>query len=98
MVEKENCFKCRWRGSVPGSAHTSCKHPDLKEVNKDPFGGMMAMFASVGRGAPIVDISAFSKKFEIRANSHGIAKGWFNWPYDFDPVWLENCNAFEIRS
>jgi hypothetical protein len=56
---------------VPGSAHSSCKHPDLKEVNKDPFAGMagmMAIFRSVGRGEPAIDIMALSKKFEIRAN------------------------------
>lgn len=30
----------------------------------------------------------------IKANQHGIDSGWFNWPINFDPVWLENCEGF----
>ena len=22
-----------------------------------------------------------------KANAHGIKKGWFHWPYNYDPVW-----------
>jgi len=36
-----------------------------------------------------------SKKLNIKGNSHGIASGWFNFPYNFDPVWLENCDGYE---
>ena len=28
---------------------------------------------------------------EIQANDHGIKNGWFNWPINFDPCWLEHC-------
>lgn len=30
----------------------------------------------------------------IRANFHGIRNGWFVWPVNFDPRWLENCDGF----
>ena len=96
MIEN-NCYKCKWRGPVPGDAHSCCRHPDLDGAGNDPFAGIMAMFASVGRTAPQIAIEASLKKFEIRANSHGIQKSWFNWPWNFDPAWLENCNAFEIK-
>ena len=96
-MEKANCYECKWRGSVPGDAHSCCKHPDLKEAINDPVSGMMAMFASVGRAAPQIDIQAISDKFEIKANYDGIKRGWFNWPWNFDPVWLKNCNAFEAK-
>jgi len=97
--EKEGakCFGCKWRGRVPGSAHSCCKHPDLKNATENPLAGLMASFASVGRAEPQIDIMALSKKFELRANPHGIRKGWFNWPWNFDPVWLENCNAREAK-
>lgn len=26
---------------------------------------------------------------------HGIKNGWAYWPYNFDPVWLLNCDRFE---
>lgn len=31
---------------------------------------------------------------EIKGNRHGIDKGWFHWPFNYDPVWLDNCNGF----
>jgi hypothetical protein len=33
----------------------------------------------------------------IRGNQHGIQHGWFFWPIDFDPVWLENCTGYEEK-
>jgi hypothetical protein len=94
--KKANCFNCKWRGGVIGSVHSSCKHPDLKGTTNN-LDAVMAIFASVGRADPVIDIQAISDKFQIKANYHGIKKGWFNWPWNFDPVWLENCNAFEVK-
>lgn len=31
----------------------------------------------------------------IRGNAHGRRSGWFSWPFNFDPVWLEACGGFE---
>lgn len=25
----------------------------------------------------------------------GIRKGWFRWPYNFDPTWLVSCDGFK---
>ena len=58
---------------------------------------MMAIFASAGRVSPQIDIQAFTDKFQIKANYYGVKKGWFNWPWNFDPNWLINCNAFEEK-
>lgn len=95
--KKPNCYQCKYRGNVPGDAHSCCKHPDLNGATNDPAANIMAIFASVGRVSPQIDIQAISDKFQIKANYHGIKKGWFNWPWNFDPVWLENCNAFEDK-
>ncbi len=61
------CYKCKHRGTVPGSAHSSCKN---------------------GKSA---------RELNIRADNHGVRSGWFFWPLNFDPVWLENCDGFEER-
>jgi len=34
---------------------------------------------------------------EVKGKETGIRRGWFSWPYDFDPVWLEKCNGFEQK-
>ena len=34
----------------------------------------------------------------VAGTTLGITKGWFDWPYNFDPVWLISCDGFEQRS
>ena len=89
--DKPNCYKCKHKGGVAGSAHSSCKHPSIGEIN--PMEDIMATFASVGRAAPVINSSA--KDLNIKGSARGIRAGWFNWPHNFDPVWLESCNGFE---
>lgn len=31
---------------------------------------------------------------KVTGNAHGIRKGWFFWPLNFDPVWLDSCDGF----
>lgn len=33
-------------------------------------------------------------KARVVGNKHGMANGWFFWPINFDPVWLEECDGF----
>lgn len=33
-------------------------------------------------------------KADVFANYHGIRNGWFNWPFNFDPVWLVSCDGY----
>ena len=30
----------------------------------------------------------------VTGNPHGIRSGWFLWPLNFDPTWLESCDGF----
>ena len=33
---------------------------------------------------------------EVRGNLNGIRNGWFHYPINFDPIWIENeCRNFE---
>ena len=87
-----NCYECHWRTGCEGSAHSQCLHPYNKEQIDDPMLQLMGIFASVGRVGfqPIAD-----ERLRIVGNSSGIAKGWFHYPVNFDPVWLENCDGFK---
>jgi len=38
------------------------------------------------------------EELDIQGNAIGIRKGWFAWPVNFDPVWLDNCNGFEDKT
>jgi hypothetical protein len=77
-----DCYKCEHRGSVPGSRHSCCHYPGTKTDIFDMFEPENRQLA--------VDLN-------IRANRHGIESGWFMWPMDFDPVWLNNCNGFKAK-
>jgi len=87
-MNKPNCYKCKYRESVPGSAHSSCIHPANKR--DDPANEIMGMFASVGRVAPVKGETTLN----VKGDPHGIKSGWFNFPYNFDPCWLEECDGF----
>lgn len=78
---KPDCYKCKHRGTVPGDCHSCCKYPGNKT-------GMFDMFDQPANNA---------EKLGIKAASHGVNSGWFMWPVNFDPVWLESCNGFEAK-
>jgi len=31
---------------------------------------------------------------KVTGDKHGIRMGWFLWPLNFDPVWLESCDSW----
>lgn len=89
---KPDCYKCKWREDIPGDAHSSCKHPSLEQINNNLEFQLLSILQSAGR-APSIPIN--NQTLNIKGSQHGIAKGWFNFPFNFDPVWLENCDGFE---
>lgn len=82
---KANCYDCKHRGNVAGSAHSSCTHPVAKEK------GIEAMMIILIVGS--VSLKHGDELFFIKGASHGVINGWFNWPMDFDPCWLEECTG-----
>lgn len=34
---------------------------------------------------------------KVKGSDHGIMSGWFFWPFNFDPIWLESCNSFKAK-
>jgi hypothetical protein len=93
-MDERKCYGCQYRGRPPGTAHSCCRHPDVQEAVGDPLANVLAIFASVGRTEPL---QAVVGSLDIQANYHGIKNGWFNWPWNFDPTWLENCDGFTAR-
>jgi len=92
---KPDCYECKYRGSVPGSAHSYCKHPAFTDIMEDPMAQLLGTFASVRRVPPI---RGNSKDITVKGNPCGIKNGWFNHPFNFDPRWLEECNGFEAKA
>lgn len=87
-----NCYKCKYKENVSGSCHSCCNHPSLKREEESSHEKLINIFARVGRMNPI---NKNNKELNIKGSSYGISKGWFNFPSNFDPVWLENCDGFD---
>lgn len=39
-------------------------------------------------------ISCANTTANVTGHPTGIARGWFVWPFNFDPTWLINCDGF----
>ncbi len=91
-MEKPDCYECKHRGTLPGDIHIRCNYPTTTPAS-NPLVEMLAIFASVARVAPIQADTGLN----VKGNPHGIRNGWFNWPYNFDPTWLLQCDGFEDK-
>jgi len=38
-----------------------------------------------------------NNRAHVQGHPHGLRMGWFFWPYNFDPTWLESCDGFEAK-
>lgn len=87
------CYSCVYRGNIPGSAHSNCNHPCIKSIAEHPIVRIAGLtHGNMGRVMkPLFEI------LNIKGNKHGIENGWFNWPVNFDPIWLENCDGYKPK-
>lgn len=82
-----SCYECKYRGTVPGSAHSSCSV--IKSTGNEKVAELELLLATGkfillgGDDKPIVNI-----------DPHGVKHGWGSWPIDFDPVWIRSCGFF----
>ena len=86
-----NCYDCKWRGEVPGSYHSCCNHPKAEAAAQDTR--MLQLFSMLGGIAAPPSPSAAA--LNVKGDPHGIQNGWFSWPWNFDPTWLQSCDGFE---
>jgi hypothetical protein len=85
--------KCKYQASIPGDCHITCKHPIVENNSTALFSDIFRILGN--RGGPRCALDSISKQMGIFGNKTGIKNGWFNWPFNFDPIWLERCAKFE---
>lgn len=97
MAEKRaarsNCYECRHRRSILGDTHSSCSHPTVASIAQTDAGQLLQMLGKRAGGPAIATTHADA--LGVKGSAHGIAHGWFQWPFNFDPIWLESCDGFE---
>lgn len=82
--QKPNCYTCAHRTNLAGDAHSSCNALGASGI---PISLLFAMGRTEIRAGEV----------HIRGNSHGVFSGWFCWPVNFDPVWLEICSLYKNK-
>jgi len=82
-----NCWKCKWKRNIPGSAHVRCEHPKAKLPDHPltPLIEMLSLF-----GCPPI-----KTELRVKIKATGIRGGWAGHPLNFDPIWIEECEGFE---
>lgn len=98
VASRPDCRACLHRRDVPGDMHSACHHPATRALHADPMMGLLGvMGARSGGGLLGLTISGeVAYALGVRGSPHGIARGWFFWPVNFDPVWLEACDGFTV--
>ena len=87
-MKKPNCYDCKHKGNVPGSAHSSCNL--LRNVGTDESEiGKLELLLASGAAQLTVDSEP-----AVQFDPHGIKNGWAIWPLNFDPIWLQKCSFF----
>ena len=90
MSDKHNCYKCQFRGTVPGSAHSSCNVLSKlsQDTDKDKLKSFELIMGITG-AVPAVNGEAI-----VQVDEYGRSQGWALWPINFDPVWINKCGLF----
>jgi len=89
-MDTQNCHECKHRGEVPGSAHSTCNHPGVS----DPT---IRLLIPVALSNGVYGELRLSEELTVKGNKAGIRGGWFHYPIDFDPCWVESCTGFEAK-
>ncbi len=76
-----DCYKCKYRQSIPGDTHSKCMNESA-----------IKLIINVLRGS--IDINT---ELPLLINQHGLDNEWALWPFDFDPIWLSECQLFEEK-
>lgn len=85
-----NCYRCRYRGALPGDAHSSCAHPVALVAPTQALGLLMLTGKVEAKPIP----PGLPDGFRLVAHDHGISRGWCAWPLNFDPIWIRECTGF----
>ena len=81
-----NCYNCDYRGKSMSSSHLSCKYPLFNEEQR-----IKISILSTGSSENFNQF--LENNFGFKANIQGIINGWFSFPLDFDPTWINgDCN------
>ena len=97
-LKGHDCYRCRFMKRAPGTAHISCTWDGVAKLVNDPLLSALSIFAGAGRvGMPEIDVRLPGGDLAVELDPRGVARGWCNWPFLFDPRWVSVCRVFEAK-
>lgn len=100
MEKVHNCYNCKYRGEIPGSAHSCCTAIRAKFANPDDpraILGEVSLAFNTGSEIPGMLFPINEIKNSISINEHGKKNGWALWPLAFDPIWIDKCEMYNYN-
>lgn len=96
-----NCWNCKYKGEVPGSAHICCNHP-VVEIDQLKMIMLLQLAKGIYYENP-THIKLTNKDTEkehnfIEISEQGFKGGWASYPINFDPTWIEKCMGYETST
>ena len=79
-MTQNNSSNCKYKTNVAGNAHIGCNFPLMDEQAKINIAMIML---TANRN------SNLKTNFGFTVGDHAVFNGWFNFPLDFDPSWIE---------
>jgi hypothetical protein len=92
-MSRPNCYNCKFRGEVPGSAHSCCTVLRKPGDENNPHTMMTELGLTTGQ---ITLVNEATQEPLVKLNPQGVKNGWASWPLDFDPTWVDGC-VFETE-
>lgn len=87
-----NCYECKFRGSIPGSAHSRCNVISQTCSDKSKVSSLEFLLAFGGKSLML------GQEHIVDLDPHGVKNGWASWPLDFDPVWIRKCMFYHPKN
>jgi len=82
---------CIHESNISGDCHIECVNPKIDKLRNRLLNEMVTMALS----GPV--LWEAKRIMGVEGIDTGIKNGWFNWPFNFDVVWLEKCDSFEVK-
>lgn len=90
-MSKAPCEVCIYHRGIPGDAHKRCTHP---KTATGPISRIPDLIGAISGGLTL-DI-ALADELGVKVDMTGVKAGWCNWPHNFDPIWILDCQAGQV--
>lgn len=87
---ESDCLTCRYRGTVPNSRHSSCKHPRVNDIIGDHDALQILLDRLVNNHV----VANFYDDLQVEFDRAAIMEGYALFPFNFDPIWLKQCTGY----